>query len=344
MTQWRRGGRASTPPVPHAGGADGPSASRAQSLMQNEIILRTIGLGKRYGRRWAVRGLDLAVRHGEVFGFLGPNGAGKSTTIRMLLTLVRPTTGGVELFGTSLLRHRREALRRIGGLVERADFYGYLSGRKNLEIAGALRGDVTREEIDRALETVGLGDRGGDRVKSYSHGMKQRLGIAQALLGNPELVILDEPTSGLDPQGIKEVRELIARLARDRGMTVFLSSHLLSEIEQTADSMAIIHEGVLAVQGRVRELLNAGDGVVRIDAEPSARALAILRRLPWVGACDLRGKTLEVRMPFGRTSDANAALVSAGVHVSALVPRRSLEEYFLSITAGSPPPAMRETP
>ena len=240
--------------------------------MPSDIILQTFGLGKRYGKRWAVRDLDLTVHRGDVFGFLGPNGAGKSTTIRMLLTLIKPTTGRVDLFGRSLQRHRSAALRRVGGLVERADFYLYLTARRNLEIVASLRGDDSHKDIDRVLDIVGLTARANDKVKAYSHGMKQRLGIAQALLGAPEFVVLDEPTTGLDPQGIKEVRELIRQLSQSGTVTIFLSSHLLAEIEQTATHMAIINQGTLAVQGRVADLLAAGPHLVRIDARPLDRA------------------------------------------------------------------------
>lgn len=303
------------------------------AAMQDDVILRTAGLGKRFGDRWAVRSLDLAVRRGEIFGFLGPNGAGKSTTIRMLLTLVSPTEGSVELFGRRPRRADRAVLGRVGGLVERADFYLYLSARKNLELIAGLRGGG--ETIDEVLDLVGLAGRAGDRVKTFSHGMKQRLGIAQALLGWPELVVLDEPTTGLDPQGIKEVRELILRLPSERGTTVFLSSHLLGEIEQTASSMAIINRGTLAVQGEVRALLAGGDTVVHVHALPAAEAEAVAARQSYVRAVRTSAGRLELSMPAERVADLNAELVRAGVAVHSLVPRRSLEDYFLSITEGA---------
>ena len=224
--------------------------------------------------------LNLIVPRGEVFGFLGPNGAGKSTTIRMFLSLITPTSGRVELFGKTLHRHRAEALARVGGLVERADFYLYLSARRNLEIVAALTGKIDTKKIDAVLKIVGLLERAGDKVKTFSHGMKQRLGIAQALLGDPEFIILDEPTTGLDPIGIKEVRDLIRRLSAERSITVFLSSHLLNEIEQTATSMAIINAGKLVVQGKVKELLDEQEGLVRIDARPVEEALRIISETP----------------------------------------------------------------
>jgi ABC-2 type transport system ATP-binding protein len=304
--------------------------------MPGDIVLETVNLGKKYGDRWAVRGLNLSVHRGEIFGFLGPNGAGKSTTIRMILSLISPSTGSVELFGLPLRENRGTVLARVGGLVERADFYLYLSARRNLEIIADLNGGVSLSAIGEALETVGLAGRAGDRVKSYSHGMKQRLGLAAALLGSPELVVLDEPTSGLDPHGIKEVRDLIARLAAERNVTVFLSSHLLSEIEHLATSMAIINNGSLVVQGSVSELLSAGTGTVDVIAVPAARALEIIRSLPYVENAIPGEDRICVKIPAAHAGSMNAELVRGGIEVRALVPRRSLEEYFLSITGEAP--------
>ena len=300
--------------------------------MPGDVVLQTVDLGKKYGDRWAVRGLNLSVRRGDIFGFLGPNGAGKSTTIRMILSLIKPSAGSVELFGLPLRENRGAVLARVGGLVERADFYLYLSARRNLEIIADLIGGVPSSSIIEVLETVGLASRAGDRVKSYSHGMKQRLGLAAALLGSPELVVLDEPTTGLDPHGIKEVRDLIAGLAVERNVTVFLSSHLLAEIEQLATSMAIINNGSLVVQGSVAELLGAGSGKMEVEALPPGRALEILRSLPYVEEAVPEGDRILVRLPSAQAGAMNAALVGAGIEIRALVPRRSLEEYFLSIT------------
>ena len=303
--------------------------------MAADVVLRTQNLGKRFRKRWAVSDLGLTVRRGEVFGFLGPNGAGKSTTIRMLLTLVTPTTGAVEFFGKPLLRHRNEVLKRVGGLVERPDFYLYLSARRNLQIVAGLRGGVGPREIDEVLDTVGLRDRADDKVKTYSHGMKQRLAIAQALLGRPEFIVLDEPTSGLDPQGIKEVRDLVRRLSDEGSMTVFLSSHLLHEIEQTATSMAIINKGNLVVQGSVKELLAGGPQRLRIVARPVETAFTILEGFAGISVVRTDGDTLECSAGTATAPEINRALVSAGIEVHALLPRRSLEEYFLSITEGT---------
>jgi ABC-type multidrug transport system ATPase subunit len=297
--------------------------------------LRTVNLGKRYKKRWAVSEVNLEVRRGEVFGFLGPNGAGKSTTIRMVLSLIAPTNGEVFLFGNPLRSHRKESLMRVGGLVERADFYLYLSARRNLEIIAALRDKQTKTDVNRVLEIVGLTDRAGDKVKTYSHGMKQRLGIAQALLGFPEFIVLDEPTTGLDPQGIKEVRELVRKLSTEHQMTIFLSSHLLSEIEQTATSMAIINRGKLVVQGKVHDLLNDGGSIVKIDASPLDTARKIISGFSGVENVVDRDGMLEVKIPAEKIGELNSTLVRQGVQVRALIPKRSLEDYFLSITEGA---------
>ncbi len=302
--------------------------------MSDEVILETTGLGKRFKKRWAVSDLNLAVRRGDVFGFLGPNGAGKSTTIRMILTLVKPSTGGVRLFGTDISRSR-DPLRRVGGLVERPDFYLYLSARRNLEIVSALRGRPDRRQLDEVLEIVGLSSRADDAVKTFSHGMKQRLGIAQALLGFPDLIILDEPTSGLDPQGIKEVRELIRRLAGERSMTIFLSSHLLNEIEQTATRMAIINNGSTIVQGGVNDLLADGAPVVTLQAAPLEEARRVVAEFPGVTGLEVDGQLLRFSVEREAIPALTRRLVEENVAINSIVPRRSLEEYFLAITEGA---------
>ncbi len=298
-----------------------------------EHILRTSNLGKRYRSRWAVRNLNLEVERGDIFGLLGPNGAGKSTTMRMILSLIAPTEGEVEIFGNSLKRQRNRALMSVGGIVEKPDFYLYLSAVKNLQIAGSLSGGVTSTRIDEVLRLVGLRERAYDKVKTYSHGMKQRLGIAQALLSNPELVILDEPTNGLDPQGMKEVRDLIVHLAKTQKKTVILSSHLLNEVEMVATRMAVLNKGELVTQGEVEKLLEKGDKYVTLRAEPRGKVLEVLHRLKKVVKKVSEGKDgFEVGIEFGNVPLLTRRLVAAGVAVKAIVPRRSLEEFFLSIT------------
>jgi ABC-2 type transport system ATP-binding protein len=299
----------------------------------NDIILQTKGLGKRFGKRWAVKNLDLDVFRGDVFGFLGPNGAGKSTTLRMILSLIKPTIGETLIFGHSLRSHRSEALRQVGGIVEKPDFYLYLSAFKNLEIVGSYFGGVHRNRIQELLSLVGLLDRAKDRVKTFSHGMKQRLGIAQALLSDPELVILDEPTNGLDPQGMKEVRDLILHLSRDRKKTVIISSHLLSEIELVANRMVIINKGEKVVQGDVNTLLEKGEKYVILHAEPKKKALSLLKRQKKViQAIIEQNECFHVKMDFEEIPRLTKHLVQAGVQIHAIVPRRSLEDLFLSMT------------
>jgi ABC-2 type transport system ATP-binding protein len=303
-------------------------------MAESEVLLKTHGLTKKFGKRTAVHNLDMEVLRGDIYGFLGPNGAGKSTTIRMVLTLIKPTAGVVTLFGQDIASNRA-FLSRVGGLVERPDFYLYLSARRNLEIVSALYGGVDKKRIERVLDIVGLLNRADDRVKSYSHGMKQRLGIAQALVGDPELLILDEPTNGLDPQGMKEVRDLVLRLKHEENKTVFLSSHLLNEIEQVATRMCIIHEGELRVQGEVKELLSRDSISVRIDAEPRERALEVLKQMQWLHEVQDREDHLFCMVARDDLAKTNTALVQSGVAVSTFAPRYSLEDYFLSITENS---------
>lgn len=296
-------------------------------------ILQTKNLGKRFGSRWAVQGLNLEVYQGDVFGFLGPNGAGKSTTIRMILSLIHPTTGDVRLYGHSILKERSKALQEVGGIVEKADFYLYLSAFRNLQAIGALNGGVSPSRIMSVLELVGLKDRAHDKVKTYSHGMKQRLGIAQALLSDPQLVVLDEPTNGLDPQGMKEVRDLILHLSRDRNKTVFLSSHLLSEVELVANRMAIINRGTLVTQGTVEDLLNRGEGYVLVEAKPVSKVRTVLRSLKAIAPqVSVAGERFRISMAFEHIPRLTRTLVRHGVEVRSVVPRRSLEDLFLSLT------------
>lgn len=297
-----------------------------------DVILQTNSLSKQYRKRWAVRNLDLEVHRGDIFGFLGPNGAGKSTTIRMLLSLIKPTTGDVHLFGRSLRTQRNAALQSVGGIVEKPDFYLYLSAYKNLEIVGALNGGSTRKQILDVLGLVGLGERAFDTVKTYSHGMKQRLGIAQALLSDPELVVLDEPTNGLDPQGMKEIRDLIHHLSRDRKKTIVLSSHLLNEVELVATRMAIINKGELVTQGEVKQLLEGGEQYVLLRGEPRTRLRHLLGKQSFVKSVKEVDGAFQVAMPFDFIPKLNRALVRNSIAVQAIIPRRSLEDFFLSIT------------
>ncbi len=300
----------------------------------SETVLRTIELTKRYKHRLVVDHLNIAVRRGEIFGFLGPNGAGKSTTIRMILHLVFPSEGDVEIFGASLKRARHKALEKVGAVVEKPSFYGHLSALHNLEILGGLQKPVTRRRIMAHLERVGLADRANDPVKTYSHGMNQRLGLALILLNEPELVILDEPTTGLDPQGMKEVRELIQELARERGVTILLSSHLLYEVELIATQMAIIHEGRLRVEGSVQELLKKGQSAVLVKTDRPEELLTYLHRDSACRSAAIRSDGVSVELDLERIPEFNRRLVGAGFDVHALVPQRTLENYFLGLIEG----------
>ncbi|HEX5506786.1 MAG TPA: ATP-binding cassette domain-containing protein [Thermomicrobiales bacterium] len=312
-------------------GAAGRTGSRTP-------VLRTIGLTKRYGAATVVDNLDLAVRPGEVFGFLGPNGAGKTTTIAMVLGLIRPTAGRVELFGAP---QSDAALRRVGSLVESPTFYPYLSGRDNLRAVARLTPDVPPSGVEAALERVDLTAAAGRPYRTYSLGMKQRLGIAAALLADPALVVLDEPTNGLDPAGLVQVRGLIRDLAA-QGHTVFLSSHLLHEVEQVCDRVAIIRRGVAIAQGSVAELAHdGGRGGFRLLPSDSARAAAVLTALPWVEHVARDGDHLAVQAPADRAFALSEALAGAGIYLGELTRREeSLERFFLALTEeGVAPPA-----
>ena len=309
----------------------------------SDTVLRTINLTKRYKSRVAVDHLNIEVRRGDIFGFLGPNGAGKSTTIRLILHLVFPTEGDVEIFGVSLNRARHKALAKVGAVVEKPAFYGHLSALRNLEILGGLQSPVTRRRIMEELERVGLADRADDPVRTYSHGMNQRLGLALILLNEPELVILDEPTTGLDPQGMKEVRELILELSRERGVTIVLSSHLLYEVEMIATQMAIIHQGRLRVEGSVRDLLEKGPAEVLVKTRRPEELLRFLQTVEAYRTASLQGDGVRVELDPERIPEFNRQLVGAGFDVHALVPQRTLETYFLDLIEGneeSPPPRM----
>lgn len=297
-------------------------------------IIQLRGLRKEYGSFVAVDGLDLTVQEGDIYGFLGPNGAGKSTTIRMMLSLIRPTAGSIELFGKPLAGHRNEILRRIGAIVERPDFYNYLSARRNLELLGRLSGaDVSRANIMRTLEVVGLADRSESKVKTFSHGMKQRLGIAQALLHDPDLIVLDEPTTGLDPHGMVDVRRIIIDLARTHRKTVLLSSHILPEVELTATRMVIINHGKAIVEGAVQDLLNSGRLKVTVETPNVAAALSVIGETAFADRIQSTGEhAVIVSLNRDEIHIFTRSLVERNIPIDGIVPVRSLEEYFISLT------------
>jgi ABC-2 type transport system ATP-binding protein len=297
-------------------------------------IIEINSLTKDFKDLRAVNNLNLNVFEGDVFGFLGPNGAGKSTTIRMLLSLIKPTEGSIKLFGKTLLKNRIEILSRIGAIVEKPDFYGYLSAYKNLEILGKISGkEISEKRIMEVLEIVGLSKRYKSKVKTFSHGMKQRLGLGQALLHNPDLIILDEPTTGLDPQGMKEIRDLILHLSKVERKTIFLSSHILYEVELVANRMIIINKGKTRVEGYVKDLLNAKKLKVSFEVDDEEKTNTLLTQSQWINKLESKAKTVFMfTLENNEISDLNKYLVENGVAVSAVVPTRSLEDYFLKIT------------
>lgn len=300
----------------------------------SEVILSVKNLSKFFGKRKAVDSLSFEIREGEIFGFLGPNGAGKSTAIRAMLSLIKPDDGDIEIFNKSVRKYHNLALQGVGALVERPDFYEYLSAYKNLSILATMD-KVPKNRIVEVLEIVGLANRGEDKVKAYSQGMKQRLGIAQALLSNPRLLILDEPTNGLDPRGMKEVRGLIRKLAQE-GITILLSSHLLHEVEQICTTMAIINLGKLIKIGSVHALLNESDTyITEIKAEPVEKARKILESLTYVSNVDEIDGILKIKIVNKYLSQLTRDLVKADIDISAIIPRTSLEDYFLSLTGDS---------
>jgi ABC-type multidrug transport system ATPase subunit len=302
--------------------------------VSSEKIIEIENLSKQFKEVKAVDGLNLTVYSGDVFGFLGPNGAGKSTTIRMLVSLITPTEGDIKLFGKSLKNERISILKNIGAIVEKPDFYGYLSAYKNLEILGRLsHTDVSKKRIMEVLEFVGLEKRYKSKVKTYSHGMKQRLGLAQALLHDPDLIILDEPTTGLDPQGMKEIRDLIIHLSKDEKKTIFLSSHILSEVEIVATRMIILNKGRKIVEGSVSELLNRDEMQVTVEVENDNQAEQIVKESKWAAKLNTSvNNKLIFTLVQNEIPELNKYLVEKGINVSALIPTRSLEGYFLDIT------------
>ncbi len=296
-----------------------------------DAALATYGLSKTYGSRAAVKELTLEVQRGEILGFLGPNGAGKTTTIRMALGLIRPTAGRVEILGRDVAHHAAEVLPRVGALVESPALYLYMSGRDNLRAFGSVLGGVSRQRLDEVLEIVDLTSRQRDRVGSYSLGMKQRLGVAAALLHAPDLLILDEPANGLDPAGIVEMRDLLRQLAAD-GTTVFISSHVLGEVQQICDRVAIINHGELIRLAPVTELLDASGEFV-VHAERPDQLLMLLKAQRWAGNARLHDGAIVTAAPNGRGRDLIQFMAHAGHWPESVAPRQqNLEEIFLSLT------------
>jgi len=296
-------------------------------------------LTKTYRRTSAVHELNLRVEVGQIYGFLGANGAGKTTTIRLMLGLVKPSAGQVRLFGKTIRHGHATGLERVGAMVEGASFYPYLSAWENLRIFGLTRGDFQAKHAQNLLAQLGLAERAQDKVRTYSLGMKQRLGIAAALLHQPDLLILDEPTNGLDPAGMHELRVFLRRLADDEGKTIFLSSHLLGEVQQICDRVAIVQKGHLLAEGRVEDLLsqqNAQARLVVLEVQPRDQALALLSDYqPQMGQTP---HTLRLQAPHSAIPELVRRLVAAGVAIYGVGSQQaSLEEFFLSITQSEAP-------
>ena len=302
--------------------------------MQKEIYLKLDNISKTYGKLKAVNNLSLSVFKGDIYGFLGPNGSGKSTSIRMILSLISPDSGKINLFGRDLSVDRFRTLSRVGALIEKPDFYKYLTARKNLEILARLS-DVKNpaKRIDEVLNLVKLKERENSKVKTFSQGMKQRLGIAQSILHEPDLIILDEPGNGLDPQGQKEMRKLIQRLNSDFGITIIISSHILSEIEQIANRMVIINKGQKVVEGEVSELLNGSGMMVRFELSDPEKALGIAKEKSFIREAKT---TEENNILISLTKEDIPALINEfnknEINVYSVIPAKTLEDYFISKT------------
>jgi len=300
-------------------------------------IIKVSGLTKQFQNLTAVNNLSFTVQQGNVYGFLGQNGAGKSTTIRMLLTLIAPTAGDIEIFGLKLKTHRNDILRQTGAVIEKPDVYKYLSAFENLKLFSRLSGvKLSSDQLMQQLEIVGLASRARDLVKTYSQGMKQRLGIAIALVHNPELIILDEPTNGLDPQGIADIRNLILHLSKEQKKTIVVSSHLLNEIEQIATKVLIIDKGKKIKEGLATELFDPSSSLIELTTTQNERCRDNLLNSNWKDFLVIaEHESIFLKMNKQSVPALNRYLVEQNIEVLSLQPRNSLEDYFLSVTTGN---------
>ena len=299
-------------------------------------VIKVQNISKYFGSLKAVDDLSFEVQAGQVFGFLGQNGSGKSTTIRMLLSLIHPTSGSIELFGKRIEKNREEILEQVGAIIERPDLYPYLSAREHLELFAKVRKQkIGASAITATLEKVGLAHRAQDKVQTFSLGMKQRLGIGIALVHNPSLIILDEPTNGLDPQGIADIRQLIQYLAKEEGKTVLVSSHLLSEIEQVAHQILIIHQGKKMVEGVTKELLDPEKRIVQIKTTDDINALKVITAGSFSNYLLPRSEGVFLKLPTNQIPLLNESLVKAEVALLGIETKNSLEDYFLQITSNA---------
>ena len=301
------------------------------------VIIEVNNLSKNFNDITAVSGLSFSVNEADIYGFLGQNGAGKSTTIRMLLTLIKPSSGEIKIFGKELHANRHAILQQTGAIIERPDMYKYLSAYDNLSIFAKMSGiKVSRKLIMDRLQMVGLADRSSSKVKTYSQGMKQRLGIAIALVHDPKLIILDEPTNGLDPQGIADMRNLILSLSREMGKTVVVSSHLLSEIELIANRMIIINKGKKIAEGSVAELLDPSNTLVQLETTDDTETFNKIQTTDWASTATLTKKYIQFTINKSEIPQLVFSLTEMNVGIIAIQPRHSLEDYFLSLTNNEP--------
>ena len=298
-------------------------------------IIDVSGLTKSFNEIIAVDNLTFTVKEKGVYGFLGPNGAGKSTTIRMLLSLIKPTNGEIRIFGLDLSTHRKEILQRIGAIIEKPDLYKYLTAIENLNLFARMSGlNLKRRQLMNKLEKVGLAERADSKIKTYSQGMKQRLGIAVALVHDPDLIILDEPMNGLDPQGIADIRKLINHLSKDQGKTVFISSHLLSEMEQVADSLLIIHNGKKIAEGNMSELLDPEQSRIEIETRSAKEFELKLKQTSWANKIiSVNGQKIIMQMKKEEVPVFVQQMGEMKQDIFSIQKKNSLEDYFLSLTS-----------
>ncbi|MCD6346650.1 MAG: ABC transporter ATP-binding protein [Bacteroidales bacterium] len=299
------------------------------------MFIEAKSVTKYYSKFKAVDNLSFTVEEGDIYGFLGPNGSGKSTTIRMILSLITPTSGEIKLFGKTITSGKNLTLNRIGALVEKPDFYNYLTARKNLEILGKLSGvSELNKRIDEVLDIVGLSERAHSRVHTFSQGMKQKLGIAQTILHEPDLIILDEPTNGLDPKGQKEIRDMILELKQEKNITILISSHLLHEIEMIASRMIIINKGRAIIEGNVHELLKESEQQVILTVDNPEETLRMINESQWKNSLDRKDREkFFIKITRENIPILATYLAQKGALISSIEPIRSLEDYFLQATS-----------
>lgn len=300
-------------------------------------IIEVTNLTKHFGTKIkAVDGLSFTVSSGQVYGFLGQNGAGKSTTLRMLLTLIRPSSGHIKIFGMDLVKKRKEILRQVGAIIERPDLYKYLTAVENLRIFAAMSGvSISEKKLMDQLNMVGLAERAHSKVKAYSQGMKQRLGIATALVHDPQLIILDEPANGLDPQGIADIRNLILHLSHDLKKTLLISSHLLSEMQLIAGSMLIIDKGKKIAEGKVSELFDPAETIVELDTADNESAYKKLQQSPWSeNLIAKKSNYIQMKLHRNKLSEVLKNIIQMDIAVISFYSKNSLEDFFLSLTSG----------